>query len=145
MNAPDDNPDRAQPRVASAARLWLIAFVVVILSAGMILYQQSKALRNLNLPELTEMEQKGAGIFATWCVSCHGEHATGSYDGPTLIHRYYEPHLHGDSTFYDAIRHGTLSHHWKYGDMPPVGDMHETDIAAIVAYVRRLQRANGIR
>jgi len=61
-----------------------------------------------------------------------------------LIHRYYEPGLHGDSTFYDAITHGATGHHWNYGDMPPVDNLKNEEIAAIVAYIRKLQTANGI-
>jgi len=35
--------------------------------------------------------------------------------------------------------------HWRFGDMPPVEGLSRRDVAAIVAYVRELQRANGIR
>ena len=88
---------------------------------------------------------KETGLFAAHCESCHGEHARGSNSGPTLIHSFYEPNLHGDSTFYDAIRHGAYSHHWNFGDMPAIDGIKEGETAAIVAYVRKLQFANGLR
>ena len=39
---------------------------------------------------------------------------------------------------------GVRGHHWRFGDMPPVEGLTRTDVAMIVAYVRELQRANGI-
>ena len=44
-----------------------------------------------------------------------------------------------------AARNGVRAHHWPFGDMPPVGQpLTDGELAAIIAYVRELQRANGI-
>jgi mono/diheme cytochrome c family protein len=137
-------PKAVQQDVVSKAPFWLVVFGIVVASFSMMIYQQLTAPRSIIIPALNELEQQGAGIFSARCRSCHGENAAGSDNGPTLIHRYYEPGLHGDSTFFDAITHGATGHHWNYGDMPPVENLKNEEIAAIVAYVRKLQSANGI-
>jgi mono/diheme cytochrome c family protein len=44
-----------------------------------------------------------------------------------------------------AARNGVRAHHWPFGDMPPVEErLTDGELGAIVAYVRELQRANGI-
>ncbi|HSM30420.1 MAG TPA: c-type cytochrome, partial [Woeseiaceae bacterium] len=63
---------------------------------------------------------------------------------PPLIHRIYEPNHHGDQSFYLAAKQGVRSHHWPFGDMPPVESITDAEVGQIVAYVRTLQRANGI-
>jgi len=37
-----------------------------------------------------------------------------------------------------------MSHHWQFGHMPPVPGLSQKDVAKIIAFVRELQRANGI-
>ena len=37
-----------------------------------------------------------------------------------------------------------MSHHWRFGHMPPVAGLSRKDVAKIIAYVRELQSANGI-
>ncbi len=46
--------------------------------------------------------------------------------------------------FLMAARNGVRSHHWKFGDMPPVEGITDAEVKTIVAYVRALQQANGI-
>jgi hypothetical protein len=36
------------------------------------------------------------------------------------------------------------AHHWRFGNMPPVDGVNRAEVEKIVAYVRALQRANGI-
>ena len=43
-----------------------------------------------------------------------------------------------------AAKQGVRAHHWPFGDMPPVPGVSEQDVGRIVAYVRTLQKANGI-
>lgn len=40
---------------------------------------------------------------------------------------------------------GAPSHHWQFGDMPPVEGVTEDQVAAITEYVRHLQRQAGIQ
>jgi hypothetical protein len=47
-------------------------------------------------------------------------------------------------SFVLAVKNGVRAHHWRFGDMPPVDGLTQSDVMNIVAYVRELQRANGI-
>ncbi len=89
--------------------------------------------------------QDGKILFDRNCAECHGENAAGSEKGPPLVHKIYEPGHHGDAAFYLAARNGVRAHHWPFGDMPPRPEVSDPEMAAIVAYVRELQQANGIR
>ena len=60
------------------------------------------------------------------------------------MHRIYEPSHHSDSAFLLAIRKGVRAHHWKYGNMPAIDGISDNEVVQITAYVRALQRANGI-
>lgn len=98
------------------------------------------------VPALTEEEQTGEQAFERYCVSCHGKHAAGTNkSGPPLVHKIYESSHHGDGAFFLAVRRGVTAHHWHYGHMPMLPAVSDFEIAAIVRYVRALQRANGIR
>lgn len=86
----------------------------------------------------------GAQAFDLHCATCHGAYARGTDSGPPLVHRYYEPSHHGDAAFQFAVQRGVAAHHWRFGDMPPQPQVTERELAAIVAYVRWLQREAGI-
>lgn len=78
------------------------------------------------------------------CRACHGPLGTGSETGPPLVHKIYEPGHHADAAFQLAITRGVRAHHWRLGDMPPLPEMDASEIAAVTAYVRWLQRKAGI-
>lgn len=99
---------------------------------------------SVDLPELSPEAAAGGQIFVKNCSQCHGFVAGGTDKGPPLIHKIYEPSHHGDFTFFRAVKHGTRQHHWPYGDMPPQPGVSDDDIAAIVTFIREVQRANGI-
>lgn len=103
------------------------------------------ALVEVKVPELSGAARAGEAIFETHCAGCHGDNAAGVKNaGPPLIHVIYEPSHHGDASFLPAVRNGVRAHHWPFGNMPPIEGVSETEVASIVAYVRELQRANGI-
>lgn len=87
----------------------------------------------------------GALVFEQKCSGCHGREAKGTDKGPPLVHKIYEPSHHADMAFYLAVRQGVRSHHWPFGDMPPVPGVGDEEVARIIAYVRGLQRAAGIQ
>lgn len=89
-------------------------------------------------------EAKGQALFQKSCMACHGPGAQGSEKGPPLVHRYYEPNHHADVAFHLAARRGVRQHHWKFGDMKPVGGLTRDDVTLIIRYVRGLQRKAGI-
>lgn len=95
--------------------------------------------------ELSATAVLGKRVFDAKCASCHGENAEGQ-DGiaPPLIHKIYEPSHHGDEAFQRAAQLGVRSHHWRFGDMPPVQGLTRADVGAVVAYIREVQQENGI-
>jgi len=86
----------------------------------------------------------GKVAFARHCAKCHGANATGTDEGPPLVHRYYVPSHHADFAFVRAVRSGVRQHHWRFGNMPPQPEVSQEEINLIIGYVRELQRANGI-
>lgn len=95
--------------------------------------------------ELSKNAQIGKRVFEAKCAACHGVNATGQNGiAPPLVHKIYEPSHHGDASFLLAARNGVRSHHWKFGNMPPVEGLTDADMKMVVVYVRELQRANGI-
>ncbi len=93
----------------------------------------------------TTQEQMGETAFNVKCAACHGDNGAGR-DGiaPPLIHKIYEPSHHGDMSFQLAAMNGVRAHHWPFGNMPSVEGITLSDITNITAYVRAIQRANGI-
>ena len=103
-------------------------------------------LADVLLPEsLSQNAQIGQLGFEAKCAACHGVNAAGQ-DGvaPPLVHIIYEPSHHGDEAFQRAAAMGVRGHHWPFGDMPPVEGVTRGDVTMIIAYIRELQRANGI-
>ena len=95
--------------------------------------------------ELSPLAQMGKTAFDAKCASCHGENAAGrNGKAPPLVHPYYRPGHHADAAFLLAAQNGVRAHHWRFGNMPPVKGVTPADIKAIVAYVRSLQKENGI-
>jgi mono/diheme cytochrome c family protein len=86
----------------------------------------------------------GAAAFERHCASCHGTFARGTETGPPLVHPYYVPSHHADAAFRFAVQRGVAAHHWRFGDMPPQPQVTDAEIAAIIPYVRWLQRQAGI-
>ena len=108
--------------------------------------QQSNALVQIEIPfELSSLATIGKRGFDKNCAACHGENAVGQ-DGvaPPLVHKIYEPSHHGDESFQRAVAMGVRAHHWKFGNMPAIEGLTRADVKAITAYVRELQRHNGI-
>jgi mono/diheme cytochrome c family protein len=104
------------------------------------------ALAEVLLPNaLSQNAQIGKLAYESNCASCHGTNAAGQ-DGvaPPLVHIIYEPSHHGDESFQRAAAQGVQGHHWPFGNMPPVEGITRADVTMIIAYVRELQRANGI-
>lgn len=100
--------------------------------------------RTVKVPALSPLALSGKLAFDANCASCHGANAAGSAKGPPLVHDIYNPGHHGDGSFYAAVKTGTRAHHWNFGNMPPLPKVTTKDVAAIIRYVRELQRANGI-
>lgn len=122
--------------------------IAILIGAGfwaMSGQQAQSVMVDVTVPELTASEQEGAALFVQNCATCHGENAAGKDGvGPPLVHIIYEPGHHGDGSFYVAARMGVRAHHWSFGNMPAQAQVTDDEVAKIVAYIRALQRANGI-
>lgn len=95
---------------------------------------------------LTDQEAMGRNAFDGLCAQCHGENAAGRNGvAPPLVHEIYEPSHHGDEAFWIAARQGVRAHHWRFGNMAAVEGVTRAEVMDIVAYIRALQRENGIR
>ena len=135
-------------------RLALLILILALL-AGYLLWPAPRnepasgaprALAEVTLPAtFSETARMGQVAFEANCIACHGPNASGLDGlGPPLIHKIYEPSHHGDESFQIAVAQGVRQHHWSFGNMPAVDGLTRADVAAIVAYIREIQRANGI-
>lgn len=96
------------------------------------------------LPSFSKEAMVGNQLFDMNCVACHGGNASGTEQGPPLIHRIYNPGHHSDRAFYLAVENGAKQHHWPFGDMPAQPQVSSEQVARIIHYIRELQEANGI-
>lgn len=104
-----------------------------------------KPLAQVSVPPLSGEAKEGEALFNANCAKCHGDNAAGNEGaGPPLVHGIYEPGHHSDAAFHLAVRNGVVAHHWPFGNMPPAEGVTDNDVTKILAYVRALQRANGI-
>jgi mono/diheme cytochrome c family protein len=88
--------------------------------------------------------QVGEAKFNAHCSACHGPQATGTQQGPPLVHKIYEPNHHGDAAFFRAAEFGVKAHHWEFGNMPKIEGVSSADVEQIIRYIRWLQRQAGI-
>ena len=107
---------------------------------------EGEPLVSIKVPDtLSADAMMGQRAFDATCAACHGADATGKMGfGPPLVHKIYEPNHHADMAFVMAVQNGVRAHHWPFGDMPAQSGLTKADVGNIVAYVRELQRANGI-
>ncbi|MGL1920956.1 MAG: cytochrome c [Hyphomicrobiales bacterium] len=132
-----------------------IVIMIALLGLGKIVWDmatpqgtmpmQQAAQSQMKIPKLSGLELAGKTLFDANCASCHGKDAVGVEGaGPTFIHKIYEPNHHADGAFYLAAKNGVRPHHWPYGPMPKQPQVNEADVKKIIAYIRKLQQANGI-
>ena len=88
--------------------------------------------------------EAGEAKFNAHCSACHGPQATGTRQGPPLVHKIYEPNHHGDAAFFRAAEFGVKAHHWEFGNMPKIEGVSPADVEQIIRYIRWLQRQAGI-
>jgi mono/diheme cytochrome c family protein len=142
-------------------RTSLIVAAFVIVASGAYWYQTDQqtavalaqqrptttgALVDITVPAaLSANAEIGKKAYDAKCAECHGADAVGQNGvAPPLVHKIYEPNHHGDEAFQRAAALGVQSHHWRFGDMPPVKGITRAEVQMIVTYIRELQAANGI-
>lgn len=128
---------------------WLV-FIMVILLIGIVVFgrylteQRSGQQVAVTVPELSPAAKAGEAAFVANCAQCHGMNAAGTDKGPPLIDPIYRPSHHGDFSFVRAVTLGVPQHHWLFGAMPAQPQVSREQVDQIVAYIREVQRANGI-
>jgi mono/diheme cytochrome c family protein len=142
-------PDQAAPdtKTGIAPSWYVFAAVAIALIAGIAYWTSgggSGTRVKVTVPQLTGDAVAGENLFSFNCGRCHGADAGGGEGGPPLVHKIYEPSHHADGAFFAAVARGVRQHHWRFGDMPRIEGLSQQDVAAMVAYVRALQHANGI-
>ena len=138
------------PKQVISPKLWFYGFVAVMVLGGGLLFLQSKpstttAHLEVIVPDLQGEEIRGHDLFHAKCASGHGKNAAGSEKGPPFVHKVYQSDHHVDASFYYAVKRGVQAHHWPYGNMAPVEGVSDDEVAAIVTYVRKVQRVNGMK
>ena len=124
----------------------MVIFVVGVVGGGRYLIQQRSGQQvNVMVPKLSPEAMAGEAVFVTNCAGCHGQNAAGTDKGPPLIDQIYSPSHHGDFSFVRAVNLGVPQHHWLFGAMPAQPQVAREQINQVVAYIRELQKANGIR
>jgi len=96
-------------------------------------------------PQLAGLALEGKAQFQSKCAVCHGGWGGGTDKGPPLIHNYYNPGHHADMAIVMALRNGVRQHHWKFGNMPAQPQVKFEAAQAIIAFIRNVQVANGIK
>ncbi|MEP3048992.1 MAG: cytochrome c [Roseibium sp.] len=107
---------------------------------------QGQAMVEVVVPPLDGTTKLGERAYNENCANCHGVNAAGQQGvAPPLVHKIYEPSHHADGSFFLAVKQGVRAHHWQFGNMPQVEGLTQQEVERIVAYVRLVQRANGIQ
>ena len=108
--------------------------------------EEGAPIAEVKLPaEFSPNAQIGKTVFESKCAVCHGANAAGQNGvAPPLVHKIYEPSHHSDMAFVLAAQNGVRSHHWTFGDMPPVEGVAQGDVKMVANYIRELQRDGTI-
>jgi mono/diheme cytochrome c family protein len=83
--------------------------------------------------------ERGEAIYGANCAQCHGDDLIGTDRGPSLLEPIYGPDQLSDADVAAAIRNGVDEELWEFGPMPANGAITDTQIEAILAFVRAEQ------
>jgi mono/diheme cytochrome c family protein len=86
--------------------------------------------------------ERGSAIYGANCAQCHGADLDGTERGPSLLDPAYRSLT--DADIADAVRNGVAERVWDFGPMPANGALSDTQIDAIVEYLRAEQAATAV-
>ena len=132
-------------RVLPARTAWAGGALAILLCTFLIWEFGGNQTAGSQKAELSQSALMGRQDFNDNCASCHGLSGTGSDSGPPLVHQIYNPGHHPDESFFRAVQFGSPQHHWRFGAMPPQPQVSERQVSGIIAYIRGLQSASGVR
>lgn len=98
------------------------------------------------VPDVPGDAAAGAVVYERHCAGCHGVGGIGVQGaGPSLLDERYGPSLLDDRAAVRAIVEGAPEEAWNLGPMPRTRGLSEQDLADLLAYLRSVQEAAGIR
>ena len=98
------------------------------------------------IPELSASALHGREIINTQCAECHGVDGTGgSRKGPPILHSMYRDEIFPDFVFKRSVLEGKREKNWRFGPMPAMPDLSDEDVDGVIAFVREVQRATGMK
>lgn len=100
--------------------------------------------KRTDLRALSYVAERGRSLFSARCATCRGNNGTGTDKGSLLPHDIHVPGLRNDLSFQRAAGLGARAHYRPSGDMPPVASISGAHVTGITAFIRDIQRANGI-
>lgn len=86
---------------------------------------------------------RGKKVYSAKCALCHGADLRGTSRGPSQLSKVYEPSHHPDASYRSAIANGVAAHHWRFGSMPAVAGLSDSDVESVIAYIRAEQAKQG--
>ncbi|PLW76150.1 c-type cytochrome [Cohaesibacter celericrescens] len=92
-----------------------------------------------------QIRRDGMKLYIGNCLSCHGVHGRGTSFGPPLVHRSYGASELSDQAFAQAVHYGAPERLWHFGEMKPLKELSQVQVAQILAYVRAQQTDAEIR
>lgn len=95
-------------------------------------------------PGSPEQVALGQEVFDQSCATCHGPGGGGGLAGPPLTHEMYEGLT--DADIRTVIEQGKAPENWPRFEagMTPVPGLSVTEVDAVIAYVRSVQREAGL-
>lgn len=122
---------------------WAVVILVVVVVASACSSAGGDVAAPIDTGGTAALVAVGEPLYQESCAPCHGTDLRGTSLGPSHLSIVYEPNHHGDAAFVLAARAGVRQHHWQFGNMPPIPGLSDSDLDAIVAYVRDQQSIHG--
>lgn len=133
--------ERARKATRKRALSWAIpAGVVVLVVVIAVVLTATGGSDDPPAPGSPEELALGAEVYDQSCATCHGPEARGGLAGPPLIHEMYEDLTGADIR--TVIGQGKSPTNWPQFEagMAPVPNLSQDEVAAVIAYVRDVQR-----
>lgn len=137
--------DRARKARRTRTLSWAIPVGVVALAAIVaVVLTATGGSDGPPAPGSPEELALGAEVFDQSCATCHGPAARGGLAGPPLTHEIYEGLT--DADIRTVIEQGKPPTNWPQFEagMAPVPNLSASEVDAVIAYVRDVQREAGL-
>lgn len=143
---PQMHPDAPQHK--SPIKWMLLMMVILIIATITTMWGDEKISIKASptIPELSVSAQLGRTIINARCADCHGVDMTGgSRKGPPILHSMYREEIFPDFVFKRSVLEGKREKNWRFGPMPAQEGLSDEEVDGIIAFVRELQNATGMK